>query len=77
MADDDSEPLGMIVSGTAGIGKTYLISALKQVLRDYVLSQQPLELQHSVLVVKLCIWQLSFQFVNISNYRAIPHRDCS
>ena len=34
MADDDSEPLCMIVSGTAGMGKTYLIVVLKQVLRD-------------------------------------------
>ncbi|XP_028394514.1 ATP-dependent DNA helicase PIF1-like [Dendronephthya gigantea] len=34
MANDECEPLHMIVSGTAGTGKTYLISALKQVLQD-------------------------------------------
>ncbi len=30
---DNTNPVHMIVSGTAGTGKTYLISAVKQVLR--------------------------------------------
>jgi chromosomal replication initiation ATPase DnaA len=57
---DNADPVYMIVCGTAGTGKTYLISATLSVLLQQLAGLQPL-----VLMVKHYILLLKFLSVNI------------
>ena len=55
MESNDSSPLRMIVSGTAGTGKSYIIHCLRLSLYDKVMLLHQLELQHVMLMVVLYI----------------------
>ena len=62
---DNAEPVYMIVCGTAGTGKTYLISATKQVLGTQCVVTATTGIAALILMVKHYILLLNFLSVNI------------
>ena len=71
---DNPEPVRMIVCGTAGTGKTYLISAVKQVLGAQCVVTATTGIAAFTIKVKHCILLPNFLFVSIGNCRVT---DCS
>jgi DNA replication protein DnaC len=63
--ENNQQPLHMLILGTAGTGKLFLIQALSQVLEDKSLTLQPLEWLLLTLVVLHFILLCTNQYKNI------------
>ena len=63
MESNDCGPLHMIISGTAGTGKSYLIHCLRILLSEKVHVVVPTGLQHMMSMVVLCILFSVYQII--------------